>query len=150
MSATTYHLAQLNIAELKHPLDSPELAEFVDNLDRINGLAESSPGFVWRLQTDEGDATAIDHFGEGMLVNMSVWRSTDDLRNFVYDSEHLDFLRRKREWFDTMASRHMALWWIAAGHLPTLEEAEQRLQHLRREGPSPYAFTPKQSFPAPD
>ncbi len=149
MSQGHYQLAQLNIAELKYPLESPELADFVDNLERINALAESSPGFVWRLQTEEGDATAIDHFGDGMLVNMSVWRCPEDLHDFVYNSEHLAFLRRKQEWFGRVASGHMVLWWIPAGQLPTLEEAEEKLGQLREQGPTASAFTPKQTFPSP-
>lgn len=145
----SYHLAQLNIAHLLAPLDSPQLADFVANLDRINALAESSPGFVWRLQTEEGNATDIDFFGPYTIVNMSVWDDLEALHNYVYRSAHTEILRRKREWFHTMRSSHMVLWWVPAGHRPTIEEAGEKLRLLQEQGPCPEAFTFKQSFPAP-
>lgn len=145
-----YHLAQLNIARLRYPLDAPELADFVNSLDRVNALAEQSPGFVWRLQTASGDATEIDHFGADQIVNMSVWKSIERLHHYVYRSAHLEVMRRKREWFHTMEQAHMVLWWVPAGHRPTLEEAENRLQALRENGATPRAFTFKHPFPAPD
>ena len=144
-----YHLAQLNIADLKFPLDSPELKDFVDNLDRINALAESSPGFVWRLQTDEGDATAIDFFGENRIVNMSVWESVEHLHQYVYRSAHIEVMRRKKEWFERIAEAHMVLWWIEAGTTPSLEQAEAKLNALHRNGPSQDAFTFKKAWPPP-
>lgn len=146
---SSYHLAQLNIAHLASPLDSPELADFVANLDRINALAERSPGFVWRLQTEEGDATGIDHFGTDLIVNMSVWEDVQRLHDFVYRSAHVGIMRRRKEWFHKMQI-YMTLWWVPAGHRPSLEEAEARLQHLREHGPTARAFTFKQAFPAPD
>lgn len=144
-----YHLAQLNIAHLLAPIDSSQLADFVANIDRINALAESSPGFVWRLQTDAGDATEIDFFGSEYIVNMSVWESHEALHNYVYRSAHTDILRRKKEWFHTMPTAHMVLWWVPEGHQPTLEEAAHKLNVLREQGPSVEAFTFKQSFPSP-
>lgn len=144
-----YQLAQLNIAELKAPLDSPELADFVANLDRINALAESSEGYVWRLKTDDGDATAIRDFGESTLVNMSVWKDVDALNTYVYRSGHVDIMRRRREWFERMANIHMVLWWVPEGHLPTVEEAAEKLALLRLQGPSPAAFTFRQAYPPP-
>lgn len=145
-----YQLAQLNIAELKAPLDSPQLKDFVDNLDRINALAESAPGFVWRLKGDGNDATSLRPFDENIIVNMSVWRDVDALRDFAYKSAHVEILRRKREWFTRMAKAYMALWWVAEGHEPTVAEAVARLEHLRKHGATAEAFTFGEAFAAPD
>ena len=145
-----YELAQLNVAVMREPLESPGMADFVANLDRINALAERSPGFVWRLQTEDGDATGIRAFGDDrLIVNMSVWRSLESLREFVYRSGHADVMRRRKEWFESMPQLISALWWIPAGSTPTLAEAEARLEHLRQHGPSATAFTFKDPFPAP-
>lgn len=144
-----HNIAQLNIAELKYPLDSPELFDFVNNLERINQLAESSKGFVWRLQTEEGDATSIDHFGSNTIVNMSVWASIDELHNFVYRTAHVEIMRRKKEWFSTMAKAYMVLWWVPEGHKPSVEEAHAKLELIRRQGPTEQAFTFKDAFPPP-
>lgn len=145
----SYQLAQLNIAHLVAPIDSPPLADFVANLDRINALAESSPGFVWRIQTDEGNATEIDFFGPDYIVNMSVWEGLEALHNYVYRSAHTEILRRKKEWFHTMDDAHMVLWWVPASHRPTLDEAKLKLEALKANGPSAEAFTFKQAFDAP-
>lgn len=145
-----YHLAQLNIATMRTPLDSPEMADFVGNLDRINQLAETSPGYVWRLETEEGDATALRPFGNEILVNLSVWQDLNALRDFVFGSEHVQIMRRRREWFDRMAEAYMVFWWVPAGQRPSVEEAWQRLQLLRTQGPTTAAFTFRQPFPAPD
>jgi Domain of unknown function (DUF3291) len=146
-----YQLAQVNVALLRAPLDDAATAGFVAALEPINRLADSSPGFVWRLQTPEGDATAIRAFPDDlMLVNLSVWESVTALWNFTYASRHLDLLRRRRAWFHRLADAHLALWWVAAGHLPTIDEAKERLELVRRLGPSPSAFTLREPFPAPD
>ncbi|HEU5134550.1 MAG TPA: DUF3291 domain-containing protein [Steroidobacteraceae bacterium] len=145
-----YQLAQLNIAALKAPLDSPELKDFVDNLDRINALAEASPGFVWRLKGDGNDATSLRPLGDNIIVNMSVWRDVDSLRNYVYQSAHVAILKRKREWFTRMAEAPFALWWIPEGHEPTIAEAVARLEHLRKHGATAEAFTFGEAFSAPD
>lgn len=135
-------LAQLNIARLKHPLDSPQLKDFVDNLEPINQLADRSPGFVWRLQDESGDATAIDAFDNTeIIVNLSVWESAEALKNFVYRSNHAAFVKRRREWFEHMQESYYVLWWVADGHRPSTEEARAKLELLRREGESPEAFT---------
>jgi hypothetical protein len=147
---SNYQLAQINIARLKAPLDSPELKDFVDALDRINALAEASPGFVWRLKGEGNDATALRPMGEDVIVNMSVWSGVESLKNYVYRSAHVEILKRKREWFTRMAESHMALWWVAAGHQPTVMEAATRLMVLREKGPSPAAFTFTSAFAAPD
>ncbi|MFO1407926.1 MAG: DUF3291 domain-containing protein [Steroidobacteraceae bacterium] len=145
---TRHHLAQLNIATMREPLDSPVMAGFVENLERINGLADAAPGFVWRLKDDEGDATAIRPFGEDKLVNLSVWESVEALREFAFRSAHAEIMRRRREWFERMEDAYAVLWWVPAGHVPTTEEAARRLDHLRRHGPTPEAFTFSAVFPA--
>lgn len=145
-----FHLAQLNIGRLRAPLDSPTLADFVAALDPINALADGSPGFVWRLQDDSGNATHINPFDDDMIiVNMSVWESLDALRAFVYHSDHRNVLAQRRQFFERMAEAFLVLWWVPAGHLPDVEEAKQRLTLLRGNGPSPDAFTFRTAFPAP-
>jgi hypothetical protein len=144
-----FHLAQLNVARAKAPLDSPRLADFMAALDPVNELADAAPGFVWRLQTDEGDATSIRPYeDELMIVNMSVWESLQALWSYVYDSGHLDVMRRRREWFERIET-HMVLWWVPAGHEPSVREAQERLELLRAEGPTPEAFTFKRRFDPP-
>jgi len=151
MDVAGWHLAQVNVAVLQAPLESPQLAGFVELLDPINELADRSPGFVWRLQTEDGDATAIRPFEDDrILVNLSVWASLEALGEFAYASKHLDVLRRRREWFEKMKEAHLALWWILAGSIPTVEEARRRLEVLRERGPSADAFTFREPFPAPD
>lgn len=149
---STHQLAQLNIAAMKAPLDDPLMAEFVANLDRINTLAEAAPGFVWRLQDEGGDATQVRPFGDNILVNMSVWADVASLRDFAFRSAHVEVMRKRRDWFERMAEAYAVLWWVPAGHIPTLEEAAQRLHLLRTQGPSPRAFTFKEAHaaPAPD
>jgi uncharacterized protein DUF3291 len=146
-----YELAQLNIGIIKGPLDSPVMAEFVANLERINALADAAEGFVWRLQTAEGDATAIRPFPDpNMLLNLSVWRDVEHLRRFVYRTAHVEFLTRRREWFERMSEAYLVLWWVTRGHRPTVAEASARLALLRTKGASPEAFTFGQTFPPPD
>ncbi|MEG3222191.1 DUF3291 domain-containing protein [Vibrio gigantis] len=142
-------LAQLNIALAKYPLDAPEIKEFVDNLEFVNGIAENSEGFVWRLKDESGDATNIQAFDDpNMIVNMSVWDSVDSLKNFMFRTHHRDFMRRKGEWFHRLPEDTYVLWWIEEGHTPALEEAIERLEHLRETGDTPYAFTFKTNFTA--
>ncbi len=141
-----YHLAQLNIAQLKYGFDDPELAEFVARLEEINALADESPGFVWRLQTEAGDATAIDFFCPEYLVNMSLWRDVESLRDYAFRSAHKAVLARRHEWFERMEEAYAVLWWVPAGNIPSLEEARERLDCLRVEGPGPRAFPFKQIF----
>jgi hypothetical protein len=144
-----HHLAQVNVARILAPLDSPQLADFVANLVPINALADASPGFVWRLQTEAGDATALRVLDGEWLVNMSVWESLDALRAFVYRSAHADVLRRRLEWFERLTEAYTALWWIRAGTIPSLADAEERLLTLRAKGPTPRAFTLKEQVDAP-
>lgn len=141
-----HHLAQLNIARMKYAFDAPAMADFITRLDDINALAEKSPGFVWRLQTDEGDATAIDFFGPDLLVNLSVWRDVESLRDYAFRSAHREVLAQRQRWFDRMQEAYAVLWWIPAGGIPTLEEAAERLEYLRRDGPGPRAFTFSKQF----
>ena len=135
-----YHVAQLNIATLRAPIDDPSIADFTNNLERINGLGDASPGFVWRLQTDEGDATALRPYEDPMvIVNMTVWSSVATLKDFAYRTVHADFLARRREWF-VAGSTGLVLWWVRAGDIPTVDDAKRRLEFLQRHGPTPYAF----------
>lgn len=139
-------LAQVNIAKLKYPIDSPELKDFVDNLEPINAIAESSEGFVWRLKDETGNATDFHAFGDpNIIVNMSIWRSSEDLKNFMFRTHHLDFLKRKKEWFEPMTDNYV-LWWIAPDHIPTVEEGIERLVYLRENGETPHAFSFKSNF----
>jgi hypothetical protein len=150
-SIARHHLAQVNIARVRAPIDSPQLADFVAGLEPINALADASPGFVWRLQTDAGDATAIRPYDDDrIMVNMSVWTSVEELKAFVHGPEHRAYLARRREWFERMDEAIVALWWVEAGHLPTVDEAKDRLALLDRVGPSPAAFTFRTAFPAPE
>lgn len=144
-----YHLAHLNIATMKYAMDSAEMADFNDNLDQINSLADHAPGFVWRLQTEDGNATEIRLFGENTLVNLSVWHNLEALRAYVYDTAHAAIMHRRREWFDRVEGPHLVLWWVPACHLPSLEEAKSRLELLQELGPGPDAFTFGKPFDAP-
>ena len=146
-----YQLAQLNIGRIVGPIDSPVMAEFVANLDRINGIAEKSEGFVWRLKDESNNATSIKVYDDDfIIVNMSVWTDVDTLIHFVYMSEHVDILKRGKEWFSKLKDMHMALWYIPAGHIPTVEEAIQRLDYLRKNKETPYSFSFKKRFSVAD
>ena len=145
-----HHLAQVNIATLRAPLDGPELAGFVAQLEPVNALADRSPGFVWRLQTEDGDATAIRPYEDDrVMVNLSVWASFEALRTFVYATRHLEVMRHRRQWFSRMADPYLALWWVPAGAIPTVAEAKERLELLTRQGPTADAFTFRVPFPEP-
>ncbi|QJR14284.1 DUF3291 domain-containing protein [Usitatibacter palustris] len=148
---SAYHLAQINIARAKAEMDDPVMAGFVARLDDVNKLADDSPGFVWRLQTEEGDATALRPYEDNrILVNMSVWETPEALRAFVYRGAHTDVMRQRKAWFERMPEMYYALWWIPVGHIPTLQEAKDRLEHLRTHGESAQVFTFAKLFPAPD
>ncbi len=142
-----FELAQLNVGRMLAPVDSPEIAGFVAQLEPINRLADASPGFIWRLQTDTGNATDIRPTEDDLfLINMSVWSSIEALRAFTYSTAHVEVLRQRREWFERLATAHLVLWWVPAGHRPTVEEALDRLERLRRDGPTPAAFTFRTPF----
>lgn len=141
------HLAQLNIARPKFPIDSIGMADFVNNLDPINTVAENSPGFIWRLKDDSGNASSIPVFNDPeLIVNMSVWQDIASLKQFMFKTHHIDFLKRKKEWFVPLDSPSYVMWWIEEGHTPSVGEAEERLLHLREHGESDYAFSFKHSF----
>ncbi|MGA2968469.1 MAG: DUF3291 domain-containing protein [Acidimicrobiales bacterium] len=152
----SYHIAQVNIARLVAPLDSQQLAGFVAALDPVNASADEAPGFVWRLQTDEGNATAVQAFeweeqgAAGVIINMSVWQSIAQLSDWVYGPLHRAVLVQRRNWFERVSEATTALWWVREGHLPSTKEAETRVLHLREQGPTPMAFTFKAVFASPE
>jgi hypothetical protein len=149
--AATYDLAQVNIMRLRAALDSPALAAFVAALDPVNALADRAAGFVWRLQTGEGNSTALRIFGDDtLLVNMSTWRSLEALTDYVYRGAHAEIMRRRREFAIPIVDAILALWWVPQGHQPTIAEAEERLRHLRAHGPTRVAFGVRTPFPPPD
>jgi hypothetical protein len=145
-----FHLAQLNIGRALAPVDSARMADFMAALDPINALADQAPGFVWRFQTDEGNATALRPYGDDrIMVNFSVWENPESLHDFVYKTVHAKVMARRREWFEKMTDPFMVLWWVPVGHRPTITEAIERLETLRRLGETADAFTFKRLFPPP-
>jgi hypothetical protein len=137
-----FHIAQINIARMRVPLEDPAMAGFVGRLEEINALADRAPGFIWRLQTPEGDATYLRPYDDDrILVNMSVWEGVEHLQAYVYKSAHAELLRQRREWFEPFDGAYAALWWVPAGHRPGIDEAKQRLAHLDEHGPTQFAFT---------
>lgn len=145
-----YHLAQINISRLLAPLDDPQIAGFVSQLDEINGLADEAPGFVWRLQSDSGNATDIAYSDDPfVIVNMSVWKNLEALRNFVYKSNHIGVFRDRASWFEKMDKPNYCLWWIPTGHIPSVAEGRERLEHYQANGATPYSFWFSQQFPQP-
>ncbi len=148
---TGFHLAQFNIARtFASSLEDPILADFMAQLDEVNALADASPGFVWRLQDESGNATAIDGYDDPrVIVNMSVWESMEALFEYAYKSGHAKVLARRKDWFEKLEGPSMVLWWVPAGHEPTIEEARERLDRLAAHGPSERAFTFKQRYEAP-
>ncbi len=147
------HLAQLNIGRLKAPLDNPSMKEFADFLDPVNRLAEGSDGFIWRFTDDEGTPSSYLHTpfsSDDLLVNFSIWRDLESLKNFTYRTVHSYFLKHRTKWFEKMERHHLVLWWVKEGHIPSLNEAKKRLDHLQAKGPSPYAFDFKHVFSSVD
>lgn len=145
-----WELAQLNIAHLLAPIDSPTLADFVSELDRINALADAAPGFVWRLQDDVQEEDPADNpFGEEFIVNISVWDSVASLFDYVYRTAHTDVMKQRKKWFHSAKSQNSVLWWVPTGHQPTAVEAKDRLDMLQANGPTANAFTFKQAFDKP-
>ncbi|HTB11050.1 MAG TPA: DUF3291 domain-containing protein [Bryobacteraceae bacterium] len=144
------HLAQINIGRLVAPIDDPQIAGFVSQLDSVNKLADESPGFVWRLQSQSGNATDIAYNDDpSIMVNMSVWESFDDLKNFVYKSRHLNVFKDRQKWFVKMDLPHYCLWWVPEGHIPTVAEGRERLEHYQARGATPHAFWFSDWYPAP-
>ena len=141
MEAEGFQLAQVNVARARGEMADPVIADFVANLPAINALAERSPGFVWRLQTEDGDATAVRPYDDmRILINLSVWADLASLREYVFRSDHAGFMRRRREWFERFERLYVAMWWVPAGHRPSVAEAVARLAHLEQHGPTPTAF----------
>ena len=148
MTEAKFHIAQVNLGRVLAPLDTPQMAGFMTMLGEINALADASPGFVWRFQDDLGNATYFRPYPEDdrILFNMSVWESVEALMAFVYRSGHTALMRRRKEWFEPFDTAYQALWWVPAGTLPSAEDAKARLAHLRQHGPTPHAFTFRQSY----
>jgi heme-degrading monooxygenase HmoA len=151
MLSTKYHIAQVNIARMKAPLDDPIMAEFVAALDEINALADRSPGFVWRLQSDAGNATDLRPYNDDLILfNLSVWESLEQLQAYVYSSAHTEVMRQRRQWFEKFSGMYLALWWVEAGQIPTVIAAKQRIDYFNQHGESEWAFSFKRPFPPPD
>lgn len=153
MTEAVYHIAQLNIAQMCAPLDDPSMADFVNNLTKINQLGKDATGFVWLLKDDSGSNSATEirpYEDERIIVNMTVWESIEALYQYAYYSEHTDFFRRRAEWFTKTSTPSLVLWWIPAGTIPTVDEAKERLDYLTEHGPTPYAFTFKKQFAVED
>jgi hypothetical protein len=143
-----YNIAQVNIGRMRASLDDPQMAGFVERLDEINALADASPGFVWRLQTGEGNATYLRPFeDERVILNMSVWESVEALRHYVFQTAHRELLRQRHEWFEKFQGEYAALWWVPADHVPGIDEAKRRIAHLDAHGPKQFAFTFQSLFP---
>ncbi len=135
------HLAELNIAKPRYALDDPRIADFMNALDRVNAIAERSEGFVWRLKDEAGNATAIGGFDDPAIIpNLSVWESAEHLERFVWLTVHKQFYGRRGEWFESREAPHFVMWWVEAGHQPSLAEARERLEYLTAHGPSEHAF----------
>jgi hypothetical protein len=144
------HLAQINIAHLLAPIDSPLLADFVADIDYINSIAEKSQGFVWRLKDESGNATDINPFdNETIIVNMSVWESIDHFKKFVYESGHVEVFKKRAKWFSKMNTPHTAMWWVPAGYLPTAQEGKEKLEFLAKNGDTIDSFSFKRTFEMP-
>jgi len=145
-----FHIAQINIANAKSDKTSDIMRGFVERLDEIHQLADNAPGFVWRLETEDGDDGSLSVFNDSLLlINITIWEDIESLRNFVYKSIHKELIRDRKDWFDNMPEMHQALWWIPEGHIPTLQEAKQRLNLIRSDGPTANAFTFAKKFPTP-
>jgi len=149
--ASRFHLAQLNVARAKGPTDGPLMAEFMANLDRINALADNSPGFVWRLQTEDGAATSIRAFDDpDLLLNLSVWEDFESFHHYVYKTDHVHYVRRRTEWFEPVEGLPVTvLWWVPAGSVPTVEASIERLHQLAEHGPTAEAFSFRRRFAPP-
>ena len=143
-----YHIAEVNVGRMRFPLESQGMAGFVARLEEINALADSAPGFVWRLQTEEGDATYLRPFDDDrILVNLSVWESVEQLKDFTYRTAHSELIRDRREWFEHFKGAQLAMWWVPAGHRPGIDEAKKRLAHIDEHGPTQFAFNFRTLFP---
>jgi len=146
-----FHLAQVNIARLRAPIDDPLLAGFVARLGDVNALADAAPGFVLRLQTDAGNATALHPYDDDLILfNLSVWESPERLRDFVYRSAHVEVMRQRKSWFERFDGAYYALWWVPSGHIPSIDEAKERVDHVRTHGDCAHSFSFARLYPPPD
>jgi hypothetical protein len=146
----SFHIAQVNVALAKDNMESEVMQGFVSRLDEMNALADRAEGFVWRLKDDGGSATAVRAFNDPLLlVNISVWQNLEALKQYVYKSLHVELIRDRGRWFHKIPEFHQALWWIAAGHIPSVQEGKQKLEHIRKYGPSQDAFTFAKPYPTP-
>jgi len=143
-----YHIAQVNMGHIKAPLDDPIMAGFMNRLDELNALADTSPGFVWRLQTNSGNATYFRPYehDDRILLNMSVWETIEALKNYVYRTVHAEIMRHRHKWFDKFRGEFIALWWVPVGHVPSIDEAKKRIAHLNAHGPTQFTFNFKTTF----
>lgn len=147
---SNYHLAQVNIAKRLAPMDDPIMQDFVNNLERINAIADRANGFVWRMQDEDKELGATIFQDDTLLINMSVWKSLEALFDYTYNSGHIEVFKRKKEWFSKLKMMHMAFWYVPVGYEPTFEDAKTRLDYLNKHGDTPYAFTFKSKFTAQD
>ncbi len=146
----SHHLAQINIARMLAPIDDPIMEQFVAQLPNINALAEQSPGFVWRLQTESGDATSIKVYDDDfIIVNLTVWEDMESLREFAYKTAHASVMRDRKRWFEKFSGPYYALWWVPVGHTPSVEEGKERLTYLQEHGVTSHAFSFLRPFPRP-
>lgn len=149
-SQMTYHLAEINVAKAKAEMDDPIMHGFVSRLDEINALAESSPGFVWRLKDESGDATELRYFDDPLIiVNMSVWEDVASLKHYTYNTVHVEVFKQRKQWFELFGKPHFVMWWVPAGHMPTPQEAQAKLESIHTNGPSAAAFNFSKIFDPP-
>lgn len=144
------HLAQVNIAKRLAPMDDPIMSDFVNNLDRINAIADDAKGFIWRLQDEDKDEAVQIFKDDSLIINMSVWSDIDALFNYTYKSDHIEVFKRKKEWFSKIKMMHMAFWYVPEGYEPTFQDAKHRLDYLNKHGDTPFAFTFKNKFSTKD
>lgn len=146
---STFQIAEINIARMKGvDINDPMMKEFVENLDTVNAIAEKSEGFVWRLKDENNNATNFNPYNdERVIINVSVWQSIETLEKFMYHTFHSEFLRRRKEWFQTYGKVHTALWWVPSGQYPTMQEAVNKLAYLQQNGPSKIVFDLRNIFP---
>lgn len=145
-----YQLAEVNIAKRLAPMDDPIMQDFINNVDKMNAIADASEGFIWRLKDEDKDLGAEIFESHELLINMSVWKSLDDLFNYTYNSGHIEVYKRKKEWFSKMKMMHMAFWYVPEGYEPTFQDAKDRLDYLNTHGDTPYAFSFKSKFTVED
>ena len=145
-----YHLAQVNIAKRLAPMDDPIMQDFVNNLDRMNALADNHEGFIWRLKDEDKDLAAEVFQDDTLIINMSVWENVETLFDYTYKSDHVEIFKRKKEWFSKMKMMHMAFWYIPEGYEPTFQDAKDRLDYIDKHGDTPYAFGFKKKFSKED